>query len=158
MLEEVQKGDYSWEDVAKLMTKTDPRYILHNFRHEKDEKTVDTLVFFYFCPDSAKPRLKMFYSSCKAMVVKICEGIGLEVKKLLEGSESSELSSSAVLDELYPKTSVKKTFAKPKGRGKGPRRMAPGTKFQGGEVSSPTSPASASSPTETQETEDDSSL
>eukprot|EP00456_Euglypha_rotunda_P028099 TRINITY_DN2233_c0_g1_i7.p1 TRINITY_DN2233_c0_g1~~TRINITY_DN2233_c0_g1_i7.p1 ORF type:complete len:214 (-),score=39.50 TRINITY_DN2233_c0_g1_i7:38-631(-) len=144
VLEEAKKGDFTLEDIAKLMTRTDPRFIVHNFRHEKDEKTVDSLVFFYYCPDSAKPRLKMFYSSCKAMIVKICEETGLEIKKLLEGSEASELSSGAVLDELYPKTTVKKTFAKPKGRGKGPRRMAPGTKFQGGggEAASPTSPSS----------------
>jgi len=158
VLEEAKTGDHTFEEIGKLMTRTDPRYIVHNFRHEKDEKTVDSLVFFYYCPDSAKPRLKMFYSSCKAMIVKVCEEAGLEVKKLLEGSEASELTSGAVLDELYPKATVKKTFAKPKARGgKGPRRMAPGTKFSsaGGET---TSPSSASSPTSAEPTEDDSSL
>jgi len=158
VLEEAKTGDHTFEEIGKLMTRTDPRYIVHNFRHEKDEKTVDSLVFFYYCPDSAKPRLKMFYSSCKAMIVKICGESGLEVKKLLEGSEASELTSGAVLDELYPKVTVKKTFAKPKARGgKGPRRMAPGTKFSGGGGET-TSPSSASSPTSAEPTDDDSSL
>jgi len=82
------------------------------------------------------------------MVVKIAEGMGLEIKKLLEGSEPGEINGQAVLEELYPKKVVKKSFAKPKATGKGPRRIVGGAKFQSGGASDsdPTSP-SPSSPT-----------
>jgi len=149
VLEAASSGDISLEEVSSQMTKTDPRYILHNYKHaHEDKQQVDAIVFFYYCPDTAKPRLKMFYSSCKAMIIKICENLSIEVKKSLESSEPSEINSQNVLDELYPKKVSKKTFSKPKGRGKGPRRMAGGIKFQqgggGGETSSPevTSPTS----------------
>jgi hypothetical protein len=146
VLEAANSGNFALEEVAKQMTKTDPRYILHNFKHEREDKQVDAIVFFYYCPDGAKPRLKMFYSSCKAMIIKICENLSIEVKKSLESSEPTEINGHLVLDELYPKKTVKKTFSKPKGRGKGARRLAGGVKFQGGasEASSPevTSPSS----------------
>jgi len=72
--------------------------------------------------------------------------LSLEFKKLLETSDPSEINAQLVLEELYPQQVAKKTFAKPKGRGKGPRRMAGGFKFQQGD--SATSPSSdVTSPT-----------
>jgi len=141
VLEAVTTGDISLEEVAGQMTKSEPRYVLHNYKHEREDKQqVDAIVFFYYCPDGAKPRLKMFYSSCKAMIIKICENLSIEVKKSLEGSEPSEINSQTVLDELYPKKVTKKVFSKPKGRGKGPRRIHGGMKFQGGGGGETTSP------------------
>jgi hypothetical protein len=112
VLEAVTSGDISLEDVSSQMNKTEPRYIVHNYKHEREDKQVDSIVFFYYCPDGAKPKLKMFYSSCKAMIIKICENLSIEVKKSLESSEPSEINAQLVLDELYPKKSCKKNFFK----------------------------------------------
>eukprot|EP00808_Paulinella_micropora_P026286 g33878.t1 len=117
------------EDTSKTLVDDEPRFILHDFAHEKGEEQAKALVFIYYCPENAKPRKKMFYSSCKSVVMNLLQNNGIEVQKSIECSEPSEVSHAAVLDELYPKKAVKETFAKPTRKGGGKKPM-PVKKFQ----------------------------
>lgn len=119
-----ESGDYTFEQLQGKLPSDEPRYVLNYFSHEHDGKQINALVFVYYCPDDIKAKLKMFYSTCKQVVVRIIdERLGGEVTKSIELGEKHELSTAAVLDDLYPQTSVKKTFKKPARPGRGNARL-----------------------------------
>jgi len=142
------------EEIAKKMTRQEPRFIVHNFQHASGENKSEIVsaIFFYYCPDGAKPRLKMFYSSCKNVVQQLV-GKQLTIAKSLECSEPTEISTNNVLTELYPQAEKAAGFKKPVSKA-GKRGMIGGVKFSAGKspVSSPSggeeaqSPSSAPSP------------
>jgi len=112
--------------VARAFPPNQPRYAVFRFAHSNPETNEDAepaVVFVYYCPDIAGPRLKMFYSSCKSMAVKTCEKFGLTATKQVEVSVATELSAAFILDELYPKKTVVKAFAKPAKPGRGAPRI-----------------------------------
>jgi len=130
--EQLQKaavGNMEIDGIVKQLPEKEPRYVLHNFKHENDGKKASSYVFVYYCPDVATPKLKMFYSSSKSVVVSLCEQLGASVQKQIETSVANELTKQLVMDELYPKKADNKGFSKPKAAGKGQRRMAGGAKF-----------------------------
>jgi len=117
------------EEIAKRMPAKEPRYAVYQFRHELEGKDAAPYVFLYYCPMAAMPRMKMTYSSCKSIAVKLCEKVGgFPVSKQYEWSEPGELTSAALLAELYPKAAEKKVFTKPKKPGKS-RGLTQNTKF-----------------------------
>lgn len=111
----VATGSMSIDEIVAQLPPREPRYVAFKFAHENPDtkEPANTLVFLYYCPDVANPRLKMFYSSCKSMAVKTCEKFGVTINKQLEISVPSELSESGLLEELYPKKVTSKAFAKP---------------------------------------------
>lgn len=108
-------GDISIADIARQLPPREPRYVAFRFNHENPDtkEAAAPIVFLYYCPDVAGPRLKMFYSSCKSMAVKTCDKFGLVVNKQLEISVPSELTVASLMEELYPKKAATKAFAKP---------------------------------------------
>jgi len=108
-------GNFSIADIVRQLPPREPRYVAFRFDHENPDtkEPAAPIVFLYYCPDVAGPRLKMFYSSCKSMAIKTCDKFGLVVNKQLEISVPTELSQAGLLDELYPKKTVTKAFAKP---------------------------------------------
>jgi twinfilin-like protein len=118
------------EEIAKNhLPEKEPRYLIYRYVHSFDDKAQTPIVFFYYCPDSATPRSKMTYSSMKQNVAKIAEKCGLELTKTVEFSESGELTPNSIQQELYPKTSEKKAFTKPRKPGKGAGGLVGGAKF-----------------------------
>jgi twinfilin-like protein len=110
-----EAGNIAIADIVRQLPPRDPQYVVFRYDHQHPEtkEAASTIVFLYYCPDVAGPRLKMFYSSCKSMAVKTCANFGLVVAKQLEISSPSELSVASVLEELYPKKTTTKAFAKP---------------------------------------------
>jgi len=123
-------GKFAIDDIARRMPANEPRYAILRYPHEYESKAASPIVFLYYCPDIAAPRSKMTYSSCKSIAVKYCEKLGLIITKQFEFSEVGELSGQALLQELYPKATEKKVFAKPKKPGKGQAKLTAGTKFE----------------------------
>ena len=81
-------------------------------------------VFYYFCPELIKPKLKMFYSTAKSIVTRLCEvEFGMPITKSLEISDRQEMSTPHVLDAIHPQESVKKAFKKPTRPGRGNARL-----------------------------------
>jgi len=123
--------------TANHFPEREPRYALHRFKHDVDGVSTVKDVFIYYCPDKAKPRLRMFYSTAKANVLKILAQLELEAPKNVECSLPNEISHESILIELYPKAEVKSTFKKPSRPGKG------GAKFTGAKFGA-TSPSEES--------------
>jgi len=128
-LSKAHAGNLEIEAIVKALPDNEPRFVLHNFKHDNEGKKASSFVFVYYCPNIAIPKLKMFYSSSKSTVVALCEQLGASVAKQLETSVANELTRQLVLDELYPKKVDNKGFSKPKAAGKGGRRLAGGAKF-----------------------------
>jgi twinfilin-like protein len=139
VLERVDSGNYTLEEISKKMTRQEPRFIIHNFQHASAESKSEIVsaIFFYYCPDGAKPRLKMFYSSCKNVVQQMVAS-QLTIAKSLECSEPAEISTNNVLTELYPQVEKAAGFKKPVSKA-GKRGMIGGIKFSASKspVSSP---------------------
>jgi len=106
-------GNLKIEAITAKFPKNEPRFVIHNFAHDRDGHKAKSFVFFYFCPDIAKPKLKMMYSSCKGIVIKVALSAGIDLKKNLEASEPNEINAAVVLTELYPKKDEKVAFKKP---------------------------------------------
>jgi len=124
ILEVDTSGNLKVEAITAKFPKNEPRFVIHNFSHDHDGHKAKSFVFFYFCPDIAKPKLKMMYSSCKGIVIKVALASGIELKKNLEASEPNEITPAVVLTELYPKKDEKVAFKKPTaGGGKGKSRF-----------------------------------
>jgi twinfilin-like protein len=120
-LSKFDSGDFTLEDVGKTLPENEPRYIFHAFTAENNETSN---VFIYYCPGKAPPRARMFYSTCKANVLKVIENLGLGETKRLECDMISEVSTQEVQSQLYPVVVEKKKISKPKGRSKAKFRGA----------------------------------
>mmetsp|Transcript_14643 Transcript_14643/g.26356 ORF Transcript_14643/g.26356 Transcript_14643/m.26356 type:complete len:346 (-) Transcript_14643:70-1107(-) len=126
----VAKVNAAMEDVASVcLSQKEPRFVLHRYTHQHEGKDKEAMLFIYYCPDEAIPRMKMMYSTCKAMVLTVLEKMEIAVTNKFEASTEGELADRAVLDDLYPKKAEKMTFAKPKTKSKGKRRLISKKKF-----------------------------
>jgi len=122
------------EDIAKNnhLPNNEPRYLVYRYAHSFEDKNQTPIVFFYYCPDLATPRNKMTYSSMKQNVSKIAEKCGIDITKTVEFTEFGDLTASSIQQELYPKSSEKKAFTKPRKPGKGAGGLVGGAKFTSG--------------------------
>ena len=123
-------GSWPIDDIPARLPTNEPRYVLLNIAASQPPTSTggtaigdSVFVFVYYCPDSIKPKLKMFYSTCKQVCIGLCERLGMTVTKSLEISERSELSGAAVHEALYPTEAVKKSFKKPGRPGRGNARL-----------------------------------
>ena len=141
-LQVAAQGNFTFDALSSKLPADEPRYLLVNFQHDHEGSSVSSIVFGYYCPDGIKPKLKMFYSTCKQMVVKMVEACGMTINKSMEFSEAKELSNQAVMEELYPAATAKKSFAKPSRPGRGNARLI---RADGTAATSPSSASSAAS-------------
>mmetsp|Transcript_3326 Transcript_3326/g.7841 ORF Transcript_3326/g.7841 Transcript_3326/m.7841 type:complete len:341 (-) Transcript_3326:71-1093(-) len=74
----------------------EPRYCLYS--HEAEGAASPVTVFVFFCPEGAKVREKMLYSTAKAACIGLAEQLGVTVDKKLEVRDSSDLTEA----ELQP--------------------------------------------------------
>jgi twinfilin-like protein len=120
------------EEIAKSTThlpSNEARYLFYRYAHSFEEKAQTPVVFLYYRPENSSLKSKMTYSAMKQNVARIAEKMGIEITKSYEFSESNELTSSVLLQELYPKSSEKKAFTKPRKPGKGAGGLVGGVKF-----------------------------
>lgn len=131
LLDCAESGTFSFDELAGKLPPKEPRYILHNFTHDKDGASKTREVFVYYCPDKSKPKLRMFYSTAKSTILNHIHEKGIQEPKRIEISLATELTAQALLDEIYPKSTVKKVFKKPQRKGKGKSKFM-GKKFNAG--------------------------
>jgi hypothetical protein len=121
-----------WKSATAKLPTNEPRYLLHRYTHTRAgcSEATDAVVFVYYCPDSAKPRLKMSYSTLKRHVQSAVSKADIHVTKSLEASDMGDVSEQAVLDELYPPVVEQAVHVKPVSiKAKGKRRMVGKKKF-----------------------------
>lgn len=102
----------------------EPRYFVTNYKHEHEGEEKNKVVLVYYCPGNAPPKLKMFYSTCKANVIKIFANIGITSFTNLECDCAEECTEDLVRGEIYPKAAADTSFKKPVARGRGKRTVA----------------------------------
>jgi len=108
-----------------------PAFHLFRYSHEHEGKHYDSVIFIYSCPDgsgktkSAPIKARMTYSSCKSAVEALVTGAGKTVDVRLEINDGEhDLEPQDIKNAVHPPPIVKKAaFAKPKPKGKGPRRL-----------------------------------
>jgi twinfilin-like protein len=97
-----------------------PRYILHQFESGRG----NCLLFIYYCPSKAKPRARMFYSTCKSNVLLVFEKLGLDEPKRIECDTATEINQEEIENNLFPVLEAKVKMSKPKARSKAKFRGA----------------------------------
>jgi twinfilin-like protein len=81
-------------------------------------------VFVYSCTNDSPIKLKMLYSTVKAVAIGTSEEQGLKIDKKLEISDPSEITEEALLELLHPPSEDKKqTFVRPSRPGRGNARL-----------------------------------
>ena len=111
----------------------EPRFIiLYNYQHKDRNNHEQVLnLLLYYCPDLAKPREKMFYSSSTSLLCATLLSYNIEINKRIELSEiESEFNKDYLFNQLYP-IQIKKVHRKKvikKGR-KGKKKLVGNIKF-----------------------------
>eukprot|EP00049_Salpingoeca_infusionum_P018333 m.356748 g.356748 ORF g.356748 m.356748 type:complete len:344 (-) comp17615_c0_seq1:169-1200(-) len=112
--------------IAAQIPDDHARYHVFNFQHNHEGDNLDSIVFVYSCPGyKCSVKERMMFSTCKAPVIDFLEGsLSMDIQKKLEISEGSEFTQEFLYDALHPaKVVFKQQFSRPKGPGRGPRRM-----------------------------------
>ncbi len=88
-------GNGSMEDVSKICTaQKEARFLLFRYEHKNPSgESKSTMVFMYYCPDEAPPRMKMMYSTCKSMVLRILEKLEVTVDSKVYAATCAMLSA-----------------------------------------------------------------
>jgi len=71
----------SLDNIKSELPADEPRFTLFNYQHTFENTQYNQIVFIYYCPDSAKVKLKMLYSTVKAVVTGAAEELGLKIEK-----------------------------------------------------------------------------
>jgi len=97
----------------------EPRFTLFNYQHTYENTPYNQTVFIYYCPDSSKVKLKMLYSTVKAVVTGASEELGLKIEKKLEITEAGEITEKYLNSELHqPVATQTNRIDKPRPTGK----------------------------------------
>lgn len=125
------------EEIQTAVTGGSPRFILYcptmPATPAPISDVIAAIILVYLCPDAARIKTKMTYSTCKQSVVKICELHGATITHNVEISDVSELTDHNVLpDDVRDRINgssetsqgAKSTaFSKPQRPGKGKARL-----------------------------------
>lgn len=101
----------------------EPRYFVHNYKHEKDGEQKSKLIFVYYCPNSAIPKLKMFYSTIKSNIVTLFGKLEISDVLNYECNAADECTDELLMKEIYPPPVENRSFKKPTSRGRGKAKM-----------------------------------
>jgi twinfilin-like protein len=123
----IATGNYDVKAVVQQMGDA-PLFIVHNFSFIHQDVPSSKLLFIYYCPEALNAKIKMTFSSAKSSAVSLCNQHGLENFKNFELSDGKDLSDEYIYSDLYPAEVTTSTFAKPKSKAKGARRMIGGAK------------------------------
>eukprot|EP01083_Nonionella_stella_P208049 755269_1 len=113
--EEIGCEESSSCDLASLEGKLSntPLFVLYRYDHTRNGESMSKTIFVYYCPNSARPKLKMFYSTCKSNIVDLCQQYQIQIDMKMEISIPNEVSQNNILQELYPQIVHKEKFSKP---------------------------------------------
>ncbi|CAK9297198.1 unnamed protein product [Gordionus sp. m RMFG-2023] len=89
------------KDLKEAESQGDCRYAIYDFdykveRHGAPEASTNKLLFYIWCPGSAKIKRKMIYTSSKDAIKKKLVGIGGEI----QGTDDAEVSYDEVLEKV----------------------------------------------------------
>jgi len=110
--------------LRSAIPNNEPRFSLFRWDHSHEGTNHKSIVFVYSCTNDSPIKLKMLYSTVKAVAIGTSEEQGLKIDKKLEISEPSEITEEALLELLHPPSEDKKqTFVRPSRPGRGNARL-----------------------------------
>jgi len=113
----------SLSELSGAFPKDEPRFGLVSFPHAGGQ----TVVFVYSCPNEARVKLKMLYSTVKSAVVTQAEARGLKLEKRVEVQAAEDANEATIAREFAPASDDSKksaaTFDKPARPGRGAARL-----------------------------------
>jgi len=125
--ETIELADAKTTDISgvqRSIPDNEPRFSLFRYSHEHEGEHYDSVVFVYSCTNNSPVKLKMLYSTVKAVANSTCENVGLKIDKRIEVSEGSEFTADLLVETLHPPMENKKqAFSKPSRPGKGNARL-----------------------------------
>ncbi|KAB8225047.1 hypothetical protein BDV33DRAFT_124789 [Aspergillus novoparasiticus] len=88
--------DSTYDDFIGDLSEHDCRWAVYDFDAKPDEDSqIRKLVFINWCPEDARIRAKMIFTSSRATLRRKLVGIGLEIA----GTDWSEISYEAILEK-----------------------------------------------------------
>lgn len=123
----VHSGNESIEGLLAHMPDRDGRYIVQSHSYEHDDSKMTQNLFFFFCPENAKPRHKMIYATVKSKMIALCREAGITGMKTMEMSDTAEMTEKNIYLDLHPPVVQKVAVKKPKPKRSKGRKTA---KFQ----------------------------
>jgi len=125
--ETIELASSSSGDLAALRASiptNEPRFTIYRWDHSHEGASYNSIVFIYSCTNDSPIKLKMLYSTVKAVAIGTAEEQGIKIDKKLEISESEEISQESLVELLHPPSDEKKqTFVKPGRPGRGNARL-----------------------------------
>ncbi|KAG5913286.1 hypothetical protein E4U53_004922, partial [Claviceps sorghi] len=112
----------SISELSRVISNREPRFTLFKYNHTHNGTEKCPVLFLYTCP--ATPGAKsiknrMLYPLMKRAVLEIAEReAGLKLERKFEVEEPEELTEQSVMDDLYPKTTARTGFSRPKRPGR----------------------------------------
>jgi len=93
-------GQDSYDDFVAALPPNDCRYAVYDFAFKaEDGGDRNKILFVLWCPDTAKVKAKMIYTSTKDSIRKKLVGIGSEI----QATDKSEIAHDAVLEKCLRK-------------------------------------------------------
>mmetsp|Transcript_15842 Transcript_15842/g.31008 ORF Transcript_15842/g.31008 Transcript_15842/m.31008 type:complete len:336 (-) Transcript_15842:139-1146(-) len=117
-----QSSNTKVEDLAKQLQE-EPLYVLLRFAHEREKATCHKDLLLLYCPEKATALGKGALAACKGQVLAALLSLGLSLPHSIVAVEAEEIGVEHLLDSLYPKNPIKKTWRKPSRQGRGKARL-----------------------------------
>jgi len=91
----------SYDDFVSALPPSDCRYAVYDYPYTAEDGSGDRgkILFVLWCPDTAKIKSKMIYTSSKDAIRKKLVGIGTEI----QATDKAEISNDAVLEKVRRK-------------------------------------------------------
>jgi len=120
-----QAKDCAVGSLGSEIPSDQPCFSFYRYDHTHAGTDVSPIVFIYSCPNGAKIKAKMLYSTVKAAATGAAEDCGVKIEKKLEISEGSELDANLLNSEIHPAENqqTKQAFKRPMKPGRGRPRM-----------------------------------
>lgn len=126
----VHAGDVAFSGLAEHLPAKEARYVVHAHSYIHEEKKTTKPLFFFYCPEGAKPRHKMIYATVKSKVVSMCVAENITGMKAIELSSTSDLTEENVYEDIHPRVVKTVKLVKPKAnRARGRRGLHSKAKF-----------------------------
>lgn len=111
--------------ISGLLAPNEPRFTFFRYDHTHESEDFSSTLFVYSCPTKSPVKLRMLYSSVKAVVNGQAEAAGITIERSgkLEINEPDEFIVEDVNNALHPKVEVKEKFARPMRPGRGKARL-----------------------------------
>ncbi|KAF3903199.1 Cofilin [Dactylellina cionopaga] len=99
VVDKVSASGSSFDDFIMELPPNDCKYAVYDFPYQANGEDMNKIVFFLWCPDSAKLRTKMIYTSTKDNIRKKFVGVGTEV----QATDKAEISEQSILEKCLRK-------------------------------------------------------